>query len=278
MKSLILILFTALFIPAFLKAETVKIKGKIGGEYEIEMELKKSGEPEYFIAGKYKYKGKTAYLTLEGNLYNDDILYLVEYDPSKEVTGHFFLENTGTNTWKGKWTGNSKYFDVEIEVISGNTAQFKQYDLDKMNQSCSSELTGSYYWGLHFLNDMWLEDTGNMEIGYNGGVVSVKEISKDSIWVKFELVCGPTYHIASFEGSAKKTGTNEFVFNSSLYEGEDPCHLIFSFKNKTLNIEQKSSSMDCEFGARAYAHGEFNKIHNKIASDEIISLEDVLGL
>ncbi|MEZ4935971.1 MAG: hypothetical protein R2799_00095 [Crocinitomicaceae bacterium] len=276
MKKIVFILLLSLFANTGISA-SVKLKGKIGGKYAIEMELEKSNNNEFPIKGKYHYEGKTSFLILKGDMYGNDIVYLEESNAEGKHTGSFFLEYED-KSWKGKWTGNEKYFDVSLTVSNGDMSQFVAYDMSTLQKNCSSQLTGSYAYDMYFLNDMWLEETGNMEVGYNGGVVSVKELHKDSLEIKFELMCGPTYHVAFFDGIAVKIGKNQYEYNQSLYGDEAVCHLVFNFENKNLTISQKSSSMDCEFGARAYADGDFKKVSDKISDKETINLEDVLKL
>ncbi len=271
------ITFLLLLFSAFSFAENVKLKGTIGGKYGIEMELEKSTDKENPIGGKYNYSGKTAFLTLKGLMYSDNIIYLEEFNSKGKQTGTFYLE-WEEGKWKGIWTGNEKHFDVVLEVTSGDYKQFREFDFAKLNKSCNSSITGSYANDYYFLNDMWLHETGAMEVGFNGGVVSVEEVHKDTIKVQFELMCGPTYHVAFFDGYAIKKGKNVYEFNQSLYGDTDACHLIFTFKDKKVSIDQKSSSMDCEFGARAYADGEFQKINNKAKFGETVGIDDVLKM
>lgn len=277
MKQIILALIAIALVNSSLYAEIVKLKGKIGGKYEIEMEIEPSKDAKNPIKGKYRYKGKTAYLTLKGEMYDNDIVTLTEYNADGKETGTFYLEKD-MKIWKGKWTGNKTHYNAELTVVSGDMNQFVEIDFEKLKEKTKDNITGSYYYSYYFLNDMWLEETGNMEVGFNGGVVTVKEIGKDKISVKFELLCGPTYHVAFFEGEAKKTSDNHYEFNSPLYEGEDPCQLKFHFDKKILTINQESGSMECEFGARAYADGSFNKISDKVPTGETIGLKDVLGM
>ncbi|MCB0477223.1 MAG: hypothetical protein KDC84_03615 [Crocinitomicaceae bacterium] len=276
MKKIVLILLLSLFANAGISA-AVKLKGKIGGKYGIEMELEASKDAKNPIQGKYHYDGKTTDLTLKGVMYGDYVVYLEEYNSEGKNTGSFYLSYE-EKKWSGKWTGTEKYFDVELTVQSGDMSQFKEFDMAELQKKCSSSLTGSYAYDYYFLNDMWLQETGNMEVGFNGGVVSVKEVHKDTLEIRFELLCGPTYHIAYFDGDAVKTGKNQYEFNTALYEGEEACHLVFTFTEKKVTISQKSSSMDCEFGARAYADGDFTKISDKISTKETVGIEDVLKL
>lgn len=266
-----------LTISGLAYSKSVKLTGKIGGKYAIDMELDKSTDSDNPIQGKYKYSGKENYLTLKGKMYSDYVIYLEEFNSKGKQTGAFYL-SWEEGFWKGKWTGNEKYFDVELKVQTGDMKRFKEFDFSEMKEKSNESLTGSYAFEYYFLNDMWLHETGNMEIGFNGGVVSVDEVDKDSLKIQFELICGPTYHIAYFDGYAIKKSENEYEIKSSLYEEDEPCHLKISFKNKVLSIEQNSSSMDCGFGARAYADGDFTKIHNKTAQGETIDIDDVLKL
>lgn len=276
MKKILLTLTLSLLFQ-FVYASPVKLKGKIGGKYAIEMEIDQSKDKEHPIQGKYNYEGKTAFLTLKGEMYSDNVVYLDEFNKDQKNTGTFYLEYADKQ-WKGFWVSKEKHFTVELQVVSGDMKEFKEFDFIELQKECNSKLTGSYANDFYFINDMWLHESGNVEIGFNGGVVSVTEIHKDTLKIKFELLCGPTYHTAWFDGYAVKIGKNEYEYNQSLYGDGEACHLIFTFENKKLSITQKSSSMDCEFGARAYADGEFTKIKDKVSSKESVGIGDVLEL
>lgn len=257
MKSVLLTLSLFLFLSTGFSKNLVKLHGTIGS-FEIQMELETFSDTTYSIQGKYMYKGKTSFLVLKGNLYGKNILELDEFIEG-EYNGSFYLETEDQKTWKGKWVGLKKYYDAELTIETGSVSEFERSNIAEMRKTCNGNLTGTYSYETYFLNDLWLHEN-SMEVGFNGGLVSVEEKSEDSLFIHFEITVGPTYHLAFFEGMVGKTATNTYTFNSPLYDGESACHLIFKFDEKKLTIEQQSPSSDCDFGARAHANGEFLKI------------------
>ena len=127
---------------------------------------------------------------------------------------------------------------------------------------------------------MWFtNDNPQLEVAFNGGCVNVERLSDDEIKVGFNLICGPTYHMAYFAGKAKKIGENKYESKGATEYGDpdNPCHLIFTFKDKVLTIDQESSSMACGFGARAYAGGEFIKVNDNWVGEEEPTVSEALG-
>jgi hypothetical protein len=108
---------------------------------------------------------------------------------------------------------------------------------------------------------MWIsEDNLKPELGYNGGLLTVKERKDRNIDFIVEVVCGPTYHIAFANGMAMKTGS------MYVYQNEDGCSITFEFKDKRVAVES-NSSMDCGFGARAYLSHNFVKVNDAPGSE-----------
>jgi len=276
MKSLISFILVFISLNIAKATDLVKFEGKIGS-YEIEMELEQSTDVENNIKGRYKYKNKTSYLSISGNILGDDLLELTEFVGDKS-TGEFYLVEEEKNKWIGYWIGEKTHYDVELTIVSGDITKFVHEEFEVLSASCNSDLTGSYAMETYFLNDMWLEQDGAVEIGFNGGLVTVTEIDSTKIRVKFELLCGPTYHIAYFDGEVSLNSEGVYEFKAPFYDEEDPCHLLFTFKDKMLTIDQKSAGMNCDFGARAYADGDFLKINNKVVEGEFISIEAAIKL
>jgi len=134
-----------------------------------------------------------------------------------------------------------------------------------------------YYW----VNDLFFnEENPYLEVGFNGGCLTIKEIGKDSVWFAFGLTCGPTYHTADLAGIAIKTGPNIYEYKQSPIIDGEICHVTFTFSDKHVELGQPSGSTGCGFGARAFAYGIFQKVNNLPVrdDDERISIEQALGL
>lgn len=274
MKKLLFLLLLPLMGLTAMADPNVLLEGAVG-KYKIEMALHLSFQDDSGLAGWYRYAGKTASLDLKGDLMGGNVLFLVESFGGKE-TGQFYMDTANQEEWTGTWIGNGKSLPCTLNVRNGEMKQLMPYDLEAVNAEVEEGITGSYVDETYFINDMWFSDENpQLELGFNGGVVTVREIDDFSISVYFNLVCGPTYHLAYFSGEASKTGPNTYEFFASV-EGEDKCHLIFKFQHKGLVIEQQSASFACGFGARAYADGSFMKVNNETLEGEDLGIRDVI--
>lgn len=276
MKRTLLLLVFALHLTLGLKAgETVFYSGYIGS-YEIEMELHPVEADDHNVEGRYRYKGKTAYLDLQGDYYPGGVMRLEESWNGK-ISGTFYIEHSDEGAWSGKWINETKWHEVELMLESGDQTSLEPYNIWEKNEQTNSSITGSYVDLNYFVNDMWFSDEERiLEIGFNGGVVSVEELSPDSIHIIFNLTCGPTYHIAWMDGKAVKIGNRKYEFISTEFD-EEPCHLQFEFGEGKMNIIQKSSGFACGFGARAYAEGEFLKVNDQPVAGEEPTVEGAMG-
>lgn len=268
MKQFLFFCIVLLVSPAIFAAQQLALKGSIG-KYPIEMELslEKTSPLEATLAGRYRYQGKTAYLDLSGALLGGGLIHLTESYEGEE-TGNFYLE-VSENALQGTWLGGSKYHEVSLDIVKGGIDP-EDYSLDRLTEQTSTDMEGSYATAVYFLNDMWFsEENPSLETGFNGGVVTARDLGSGKMEFAFQLVCGPTYHLAYFRGEAEQTGPLEYTFNAPTEYGEEPCHLVFTFSEGKLSIEQKSPSWECGFGARAYADGEYQKV-----SDQVVESED----
>ncbi len=260
-KILFLLLLTS---PFFVFAQNeLKLNGSIGS-YNIEIELTPNKGAGKLISGKYRYQGKTAYLNLEGKLYSKDLLYLQE-SYNGETTGHFYLEHEEGN-WNGRWTNGKKAYEVTLMAVGGDLNDFELFGGEKVEEGTNTELAGTYSSDIYFINDyFYTEENPSIEIGYNGGTVSITQMESDSIWVELNTTSGPTYHIAYFEQAVPKVADNTYEYDDFLWEDNDEkCHLKFTFDgNGMLSVEQYSNNMACDFGMRAYAGGEYKKYTNE---------------
>ncbi len=257
---------------------SVKLAGQIG-KYKIAMELVASTSDKNFgVRGKYNYEGKTQSLDVKGNIYGGTILQLTESFQGKE-TGAFFLEYNTAGNWAGKWIAGSKVLETSLREISGSTHDLEPYSLETYFDKTNGSITGSYVSETYFVNDFnFSDDNPVLEVGFNGGVVTVQELGRDKIKFRFEMTCGPTYHFAGGSGVAIKAGPAEYRYKEVLYDDEGACELTFSIHAKTVDITQISSGMACGFGARAYADGSFEKVNDKaVQVEDELTIEDALG-
>lgn len=270
--SLLLLLSFSCFLSS--AEPLVTLHGTIG-KYKIEMELNSDTKGKSDIKGKYRYAGKTAYLDIQGDMYGSDIVYLEESWNGK-VTGSFYLEWDSEGLWKGKWIGDKAVHEAQLKVQTGSMSMLRPYTIESHAAFVSEGISGSYVSEHYFINEMWYsEENPNLEIGFNGGVVTVKELSSDKLEIHFNQVCGPTYHLAYFSGEAVKIGEGKYEYRGNMDADED-CHLQFSFKSGAIEITQVSSGFACGFGARAYADGTFEKVNDEAVEGEDLSVEDVL--
>lgn len=277
MKKTMLLAICLLFSSLGFAQAPVKYAGAIG-TYSIEVELYPSGSKEHSATGKYRYKGKTSYLDLKGDFLPGGAVYLEESYNGK-VTGEFYLEKGDEGSLTGKWIGGEKYYETELMLESGDMTALYPESTEDLRESTSPGIEGSYASEFFFINDMWFrEDNPQMEIGFNGGAIAVREVSEDTINVHFDLICGPTYHMAYYNGRAWKTGPNTYEAKFSEFDDEEGCHLIFVFTDRQMEIQQKSSSFACGFGARAYAEGTYDKVNDEaVEPDGEITVEDAKG-
>ena len=131
-KIITLILITFFFCHTASSQDKLELLGKIG-KYEIEVSLV---QDEQYFSGEYKYKGRKNALNLRGWLYDNQLIYLEEYNLSK-ITGKFYLEILNGKL-KGKWLGKRNYF-VELELVSGQL-----YGTDDIQKSQNND-SESYY-------------------------------------------------------------------------------------------------------------------------------------
>jgi hypothetical protein len=229
--------------------------GKIG-TYDIELSLERLPGLDSVI-GKYNYAEKTSSLQLKGSLLPENVIYLVESVDEKE-TGFFYLYFHGQNI-SGYWTNGDNHYDVNLNYKSGKTDL--EPTLPQIHDSINMLSIEGMYDQTESVIDLYDIDNHNFTFGTNGGSIAVSNARGDSCLITFDLVCGPTYHIATFGGYAHLTGFRVYEFNKPLY-GDSPCQLKFVFQNGRMILEQNSSPSDCGFGARAYTGGLFTKVSN----------------
>lgn len=256
MKFLLFCAFSFQLLSAF-SQEPLVYKGKIG-DYGVEVFFESCDPISGELIGKYRYEGKQSFLSLSGEL-TPPVIYMEEYF-KEDTTGYWYIEIFGDSI-KGLWIGNNNAAAVNLSYSSGDRSALRMKTEIDYNNEVNASLTGDYEVNIFFINDMWLsEDNLFPEIGYNGGLLTVKEKEDGNIDFVVEVVCGPTYHIAFANGLAIKSS------NKYIYKNEDSCSITFSFKDKKVAVES-NSSIDCGFGARAYLSHEFIKVSNTPSSD-----------
>lgn len=260
---------------------SVKLSGKIS-KYAITMELTSSKvDKNYNVRGRYQYVGKTQYLDIKGNYYPGGVMHLEESFGGKP-TGEFFVQSEGSeDDFGGKWIGNGKALDVVLNITSGEADELAPYLLEEYEAKVNPSITGSYVSVYYWVNDFQsTDDNPNLEIGFNGGVVTIVEVAGGKIEFSFGLTCGPTYHGAYLSGTATKVGPHEYAYKGSPMDDDAICEIGFTFGEKYVKIHQgaNTSGMDCGFGARAYAEGDFEKVNDiAVEFDGEMNVEEALG-
>lgn len=231
-------------------ADPVVLSGSIG-PYAIEVELSRAAQTDDTLSGRYRYAGKTAWLDLQGTAYDQDVVALTERADGKE-TGYFFLDVTGT-ALKGYWVSGETEYPVEITSEGKSVSALLSPDSPP---DVSASLTGQYTTGGYWVNTWWAP---RYEVGFNGGAVNVAVVDDGNLLIHFDFVVGPTYHLATFRGTAQRVGPNEFEHNAVLEGSSDPCRLTFRFDQGALSVSDQNNGFACQFGARAHANFDLIK-------------------
>ncbi|MGB1103394.1 MAG: hypothetical protein ACPG21_07185 [Crocinitomicaceae bacterium] len=240
-----------------------EIEGKIG-KYPILIEIQSVDWTSGDILGRYRYKNKESYLSLEGNLMHQ-IVWLEE-SYKNEVTGHFYMviENA---TLKGKWIADKKWLNAEVYLSKKAIKQLKSKSLNDYQKEVSNHVSGGYANENYFINDMWFrDDNPQLEVGFNGGALVLEQVHEDSLAFWVNTVSGPTYHIAYASGVATKNDNGQYEYLVEAYEG-DSCIVYIEMEPKEAHVWAKGNFL-CGFGARAYLDHRFIKITDEFKFDE----------
>lgn len=250
-------IFLLLVVLGF--SQTSKLTGAIG-PYSIEMSLTK-GTDVNTISGKYNYQGKTAFLDIKGQLF-DDVMLLEESYKGKE-TGSFYLQIEG-DSLTGKWVHETRSYDVRLKVVNNTYDCFDYFSASDKSEDITSDINGTYEVEYYFLNDMWFEEgKPDIEIGYNGATAVLEKINEDSLRFFVEAICGPTYHFAIADGVAVKHPEENQTY---VYTNEDGCEIIIKLDVKEVSMSA-NAQMECGFGARAYLYHSMVKTSEKVEFD-----------
>jgi len=255
-----LIIFVVLSISGFTltaqnQTTNIKLEGDVGG-YKIEMIINSVNPDSASFEGIYKYLSQKSYLNIKGKNYGE-CLYIEEFY-NENMTGAFYLNREGDNI-SGYWANDKKSFEVNLEIVEGNTDVLKVMTEEDYQAMVSDKISGRYSIGNCYINDFFATDENPVyEIGFSSGSVNVEEINNDSIKFDFEFICGPTYHLAFAEGVAVKQGET-YICSQDPYETGESCEIIFKFGDRSLDI-QSNNSMGCGFGARAYVDHHLLKV------------------
>ncbi len=258
MKKIMFIVIIALGVSTMSLAENLHLSGNVGG-YEIEMIIESSDYETGEFAGKYKYLSQKNYLTIVGQNYGS-VIYIEEYYGEKQ-TGTFILDvdQDGLSGW---WTNGKKAFEVELFVGEGDDNLLTRKSDEELAAECNSDITGTYEINNYYIHDYWVtEENPNYELGYHGGTASFELLEDGTLKFEINLVCGPTYHIASAQGIAEKQD-GEYVFKEILWEDDEACEINFTFGDKSV-YATSMSSFACGFGARAYMDHELVKVNDE---------------
>ncbi len=245
------------------------ITGSIG-KYPIEMEINSYSLSDGSFQGKYRYVGKKNYLDIKGWVHKD--CWEIEEFYKGKSTGVFYL-TVEKDVLLGWWSaGNKEPLKTKLEAPVGTMAKMPPPSLDAYSKNTNDKITGSYGVEAYYVNELHFPA---VEVSFNGGYIIIKETDKESIMFKIDLVCGPTYHLAYAEGTAKKKG-NIYIFKGDLAESGELCEITFSFNPKTKKLTAKGNdSMGCGFGARAYLDHELTKINDTPFFEEGTNLEKI---
>lgn len=236
--------------------DALRLNGRIGA-YAVEMLIDSSDYEKGEFGGRYRYAGKTDDLALKGNVRGTCIF--IEESFKGMITGRFYLEQTG-DSLKGKWVMEPKWYDVDLVIQSGNRALLTAKSLKERSQETSAGITGTYRTESYWINDMFFsEESPALEVGFNGGSAVIQDLGGGSIRFRVEVVCGPTYHFATAEGTARKEGAG-YVHR---VEGEEDCIITIKFGDRTVDMKASAAGFGCGFGARAYLDHEFLKVGDK---------------
>jgi hypothetical protein len=270
MKTLLIILVSVMGFGGV--HASVKLTGFVG-KYEISMELVAStASKDYNVRGRYNYAGKTQSLDLKGNMYEREVLHLIESFEGKK-TGEFYLESFPAGKWQGKWIGKAKVYDAVLQVDEDSwVRELEPYSIKNYNWETTPSWTGSYVDDQYWLNDIHsTEARPAMEVGFRGGIVTVEELSEDKIAFHLQRTCGPDYQLAIVRGTAtllpgpepEENGFPrfEFRYKELLTDQKEACELKFVLEHRVLNVSQISSSASCGFEANAFAQGSYVKVN-----------------
>ena len=271
MKIKILVLLA--FVSLNLNAVAFTITGKVGA-YPIEMEIENVNWETGELLGKYRYANKESYLKLEGEILHD--IVWMEESYKGEVTGTFYLVITDSG-FNGKWISGKKWHDVVLNTTPEIKSKLSTKQIADYTKETTNSVSGGYGVETYFINDMWFrEDNPSLEVGFNGGVLLLEEISNDSLRFYAQVVCGPTYHLAYASATAKRISENTYSCILNISE-KDTCFVDIEIGEKSAHVTARGNFV-CGFGARAYLDHEFMKITDQFKFDkEEVTLGDLIG-
>lgn len=203
------------------ESAVVEFKGTINKKYPISMKVNVADYGDIYGSYQYDKVGKDIEISGSFNSYGGfEIAERVE----GKVTGTFRGYSFDPKGIEGIWESNDgkKYFSFELKGVEASGAKW----------------TGTYYREGDFF------DGGNLVIGRE------TETSFD-----FMLDVWNSCHMGYAEGTAQideETATYEAV----LYDDAAACIIKFEKTEFGLQLEG-GTSMDCEFGMRAYAGGSY---------------------
>lgn len=235
-------------------AQDVSFIGTIG-PYEIEAQLSRATLADAQVTGRYRYAGRSVWLTLKGEVFDRDAMEIRESAEGVE-TGRFFL-NVEADMLTGFWAAGEVHHPAELRAEAGEIADLLPA---RPEVPVNPGVTGRYSVGRHWVNALFAP---HYEIGFNGGAANVVEIDADRILVDFDFIVGPTYHLASFKGVARRIEAGVYAHNAVLPGGSAPCHLTFRFTAGGLSVSDHAQPFACQFGARAHANFDLTKVSDR---------------
>jgi len=189
-------------------------EGNINGKYEIMMKLiSDNGE----IKGSYFYKKNGIKLDIKGNLRNDSLITLNEFDTNGNQTGLFKGKMVSKSKIIGKWSKPNGKNKMDFRIIESNSnyqvvkKQTENIDYNYITGKYESPFNGS---------------------GVSSGDIKIKYLGKNRF--SFEILVVSNY--GKSIGEIKETGK---ISNGIGYFSKSNCKLTFKFNGTKLNIIQK---------------------------------------
>ncbi|MCB9034869.1 MAG: hypothetical protein H6553_13615 [Chitinophagales bacterium] len=229
MKLSFLLTACVVFINVFAKYEKTYYYGKINNKYNIMMEVTNSNED--YIA-TYFYENSFQPIFLTGTFANE---LLTLQTVTNQSSDEKFVGSINANEFKGKWYYKNKNLVYTFDL--------KQCDY--------IEYVKEKYTGTYTILELSNEEKKELEIPLNengvNGTCEIKQISATKIAFSLFYTDGfPRYHIGELSGFANyNKADNCFVYSDE----EDVCTIQFKFQGNELIIEQKSTDIECGFGA-----------------------------
>jgi hypothetical protein len=219
------------FIAFQLTAQSLTQKvyeGTIMAKIPIILTLTQDGSA---LFGTVVYKKKGIPITVVGRTY-ESTLFLHELMNNGDVTGIYSMEVKGSEL-TGIWMapkGNAKELKIALKEISKKTVPMKPLP----------DLTGTYAYSF-----------GNE--GGSGELLVQQSGTKFFIALS-AVTGGPAYNQAFIDKTALTLKGNKAVYSTNEFGS---CKVQFTFSQNAVRADYLNDAIDCGFGARASASGNY---------------------